>query len=295
MSVACASCGQPSDGRYCPRCGEERLDPHKLTLWYFVSHTLVSEVADLDGKIWRTLRLLMFRPGFLALEYSAGRRKPYVQPLRVLVTAMIVYALSSHGGITFTIGIPRPEIKLATAPAPFPAEKSIGASLYQIDRFNVLTRIYEAKHGSVETAPVDVQQRFSGTLNAAATLLTFISIVLLATLLYACFHGRRRLFVEHVVFSMTYFSFVLISLLPVVVVFKLAVLRSTLTLPLLFATFLWQLAYLAVSVRRFYLPDSRKIIAWPASSTLALLLYLLNSFFITAVQFTAGAVAIWML
>lgn len=292
MSLMCASCGHPSDGRYCARCGEERLDPRKLTVWYFVSHTLVSEVADLDGKIWRTLRLLLFRPAFLALEYSAGRRKPYVQPLRVLLTAMIVYALSTQGGVGFTIGIPRSEIKLSTVPAPFPAGKSIDSTLYTIDRFDVLRRMYEEKQGPVERAQADVQQLFSGSLNAAATLLTFISVVLLATVLYAGFHRRRRLFVENVVFSMNYFSFVFVSFLPVVLAMKL---KLTFALPLLFAFQLWQLTYLAVSIRRFYLPDSQKVIAWPAAAALALLLYVLNSFFITAVQFTAGAVAISML
>jgi hypothetical protein len=292
MSVTCASCGQPSEGRYCPACGEERLDPHKLTVRYFVSHTLVSELADLDGKIWRTLRLLLFRPAFLALEYSAGRRKRYVQPLRVLLTAMIVYALSTQGGMGFTIGIPQSEIKLTTVPAPFPAGKSIGGTLYQIDRFDVLQRMYEEKEGPVERTPADVQQRFGGMLNAAATLLTFISIVLLAAVLYASFHGRRPLFVEHVVFSMHYFSFVLISLLPVVFAMKL---KLTLALPLLLVFQLWQLTYFAVSIRRFYMPDRRKVVAWPAAAALALLLYLLSAFFITAVQFTAGAVAISML
>jgi hypothetical protein len=293
MSVTCASCGQPSDGRYCPSCGEERLDPRKLTVWYFLSHTLVSEVADLDAKIWRTLRLLLFRPAFLALEYSAGRRKPYVRPLRVLLTGVIVYALSTQGGVGFTLGLPsRPEAKLSTVPAPFPSSKSIEGTLSQIDRFAILRRMYEEKQGAVESAPVEVQQRFSGMLNASATLLTLTSIVLLATVLYACFHRRRRLFVEHVVFSMHYFSFVMISLLPVVLALKL---KLTFALPLLFAFQLWQLAYLAVSIRRFYLPDTSKVIAWPTAATLALLLYVLSSFFITAVQFTAGAVAVWML
>lgn len=146
---------------------------------------------------------------------------------------------------------------------------------------------------AVESAPADSQQRFSGILNAAATALTFIPIVLLATVFYVCFHRWRRLFIEHVVFSMSYLSFVLVSLLPVVV-FKLAAPKPAFALLLLFASFFWQVIYPAVSVRRFYLADSRKIIAWPASVALALVLYVLNSFFITAVQFTAGAVAIGM-
>src|SRR5262245_39781968 len=116
MSVTCASCGHPLDGPFCSRCGEERLDPGKLTLWHFITSSLPGEVFDLDSKIWRTLRLLLFRPGFLALEYAAGRRRPYVKPLRVLLTAIIVYALSTASGNNFTLGWRNTDIKLSTVP-----------------------------------------------------------------------------------------------------------------------------------------------------------------------------------
>src|SRR6185503_15609779 len=112
----CASCGHAVDGVYCPRCGEEVLDPSKLTLRHFLTHTVVHELLNFDGKIWRTLRLLLFRPGFLAIEYSAGRRRPYVNPLRVLIVTLVVYVLATQGGIGFTLGIG--DFKLNIAPVP---------------------------------------------------------------------------------------------------------------------------------------------------------------------------------
>ena len=53
------------------------------------------ELLSLDGKIWRTLGLLRFRPVFLALEYAAGRRRLYINPLRVLIVAIVVYVLAT--------------------------------------------------------------------------------------------------------------------------------------------------------------------------------------------------------
>src|SRR5262245_52905211 len=104
--TSCASCGRAVDGAYCPGCGEEVLDPSKLTLRHFLGHTLFNELFNFDGKIWRTLRLLLFRPGFLSLEYSAGRRRPYVNPLRVLIVTLVVYVLAtSQNGTGFTLGI----------------------------------------------------------------------------------------------------------------------------------------------------------------------------------------------
>jgi hypothetical protein len=67
---SCASCARPLSGPYCSHCGEEAVDPHALTVRHFVGHTLAHETLHLDGKIWRTLRYLFFRPGFLTAEYA---------------------------------------------------------------------------------------------------------------------------------------------------------------------------------------------------------------------------------
>lgn len=295
MSTPCASCGHPLDGVYCSRCGEERLDPRKLTVRYFLTHTVPSEILDLDGKVWRTFKLLMFRPGFLAVEYASGRRRLYVKPLRALLIVIVTYTLITAGRTIFTLGIPGTDMKVSTVPAAFPAGKSIGATLFQVDRFGILRRLYEVKMGPVERATDDVRDRFSAVLNAAATGLSFTSVVLLALAFYACFHRRRHLLVEHLVFSMNYLSFLLISSLILVSAFRLREHGTPFVLASLLAVMIWQLAYLAVSIRRFYLPDSRRIVAWPMVGLLAALFNLLNAFFITAVQFAAGAFAIWWL
>jgi hypothetical protein len=39
----------------------------------------------LDGRMWRTLIGLFFRPGFLSREYFAGRRRRYIRPARLFL------------------------------------------------------------------------------------------------------------------------------------------------------------------------------------------------------------------
>lgn len=47
-----------------------------------------------DGRLWRTLFALAFRPGFLTREYLAGRRRRYVRPARLfLVLSVALFAL----------------------------------------------------------------------------------------------------------------------------------------------------------------------------------------------------------
>lgn len=297
MSVICASCGHLVDGRYCSRCGEERLEPGKLTVWHFVTRSLPAEIFDLDGKAWRTLRFLILRPGLLSVEYAAGRRRLYVKPLRVLLTAIVAYALIVPSGTSFTLGIPNTPIKFNVAPVRLQQGQSIDGTLYRIDRFGILRRMYEHKWGAAETASDEVTKRFSGRLGAVATPLSFTTVLLLAFPLYACFHRRRPLVVEHAVFSMHYFSLVLLSTLVLATAAKAGLrdLGFAVFGPVMLSVLLWQFVYLAVALRRFYLGESRKLVAWPIAAALAALLYVLNGFFITAVQFVACAVAIWTL
>lgn len=48
----------------------------------------------LDGRLWRTLFALIARPGFLTLEYFAGRRRRYIRPARLfLVLYLLLFAV----------------------------------------------------------------------------------------------------------------------------------------------------------------------------------------------------------
>ncbi|MFZ5544798.1 MAG: DUF3667 domain-containing protein [Pseudomonadota bacterium] len=46
-----------------------------------------------EGALWRTLKLLLFKPGQLTREYLAGRRRRYVLPLRIYLTASFLFFL----------------------------------------------------------------------------------------------------------------------------------------------------------------------------------------------------------
>jgi len=89
----CRNCGAPASGRYCPECGQETA--LKLpTLREFLREAAGRYVA-LDGRLWRTIGLLVFRPGRLTREYLAGRRRRYVRPARLyLFSTLVFFAVS---------------------------------------------------------------------------------------------------------------------------------------------------------------------------------------------------------
>jgi hypothetical protein len=56
------------------------------------------ELLHLDGKIFRSVRLLVTRPGFLTREIFRGRRASYISPIRLYLTASILsFALAAFG------------------------------------------------------------------------------------------------------------------------------------------------------------------------------------------------------
>ena len=292
----CASCGHALAGEnYCSRCGEEVLDSSKLTLRYFLTHTLVHEVFNFDGKIWRTLRLLLFRPGFLTLEYSVGRRRPYVNPLRVLIVSLVVYVLATQNGVGFTLDVGL-GVKMSIAPVPM-SSISIGGTLDQVDRFEILERMFVERFGPAENATPEQRARFNRMLNGFSTPLSFTTAFVMGLLLYACFHRRRPLLVENMVFGMHYFSAALLWLLVPVLAFALELPRLSVpaALAVLLLVQLWQFVYLAIATRRFYFAGDREWFVWPVCAAVAVVAYLLSALFLTFVQFAGAAFAIVML
>jgi hypothetical protein len=90
----CLNCGTVVEGRHCAQCGQA-ADAHVLSMKEVmgdVTHSLL----HLDSRVWRTLRLLVRRPGELTREFIAGRHQLYIPPFRLYLAISIIYfALSA--------------------------------------------------------------------------------------------------------------------------------------------------------------------------------------------------------
>lgn len=93
LLASCRNCGASLDlepaPEWCPRCGQEtRL--HPPTLWEF-AHEFVGHYVAMEGALWRTLKALVLQPGRLTREYLDGRRRHYVLPLRLYLSASFLF------------------------------------------------------------------------------------------------------------------------------------------------------------------------------------------------------------
>lgn len=81
----CLNCNARVFGPYCHVCGQHNIEP-KETAIGLVIH-FFNDITHFEGKFISSLRHLIFRPGFLTLEYERGRRASYMNPVRMYVFA----------------------------------------------------------------------------------------------------------------------------------------------------------------------------------------------------------------
>jgi Protein of unknown function (DUF3667) len=94
----CLNCGEALVGAYCHACGQPGHIHRTVAAWW---HDLAHGVLHFEGKIWRTLPMLAWRPGELTRRYIHGERARFVSPLApFLFSVFLMFAAFSAAGVT---------------------------------------------------------------------------------------------------------------------------------------------------------------------------------------------------
>ena len=112
-ATTCLNCGSVLPGEFCPDCGQ-RDQPIRQPAHVFIAES-VSEYFGLDGRLWRSLGALLFKPGALTEAYLDGRRTRYLRPLRLYLSATVLFFFLLSLKDPFQVGYR--EIVLAPTPA----------------------------------------------------------------------------------------------------------------------------------------------------------------------------------
>jgi hypothetical protein len=100
----CLNCGAAPAGNYCQNCGQSTNIHRSIAA---IGHDLLHGVLHLDGKLWRTLPLLAFRPGKLTRRYIDGERAKFVSPMAMfLFSVFLMFALFQALGISTPTDVP---------------------------------------------------------------------------------------------------------------------------------------------------------------------------------------------
>lgn len=90
----CANCGTPMQGEFCYRCGQSIHSAIKPI------HGMLEDTIDIifnvDHRVVHTIPPLLFKPGFLTLEYFSGRCVRYIAPFRLMFLLSIIAFFVIH-------------------------------------------------------------------------------------------------------------------------------------------------------------------------------------------------------
>ena len=90
----CLNCGTALIGEHCHACGQSA---HVHRTAGAIGHEIAHGVFHFEGKMPRTLPMLVFRPGELTRRYVAGERARFVSPLAIfLFSVFLLFAIVAN-------------------------------------------------------------------------------------------------------------------------------------------------------------------------------------------------------
>lgn len=96
----CLNCKAPVTGSYCSNCGQP-LHIHRSIGAFW--HDILHGVLHFEGKFWRTLPLLAWKPGELTRRYIHGQRARFISPMALfLFSVFMMFAVFSFLGDPFS-------------------------------------------------------------------------------------------------------------------------------------------------------------------------------------------------
>jgi hypothetical protein len=145
LSTQCANCGYAL-GRhdsFCVNCGQ-KADTHRLDM-HHIWHDLVHAFTHADKGLLLLIRELALRPGLVAREYVAGKRKKYFNPFTflLLMVGVATFVTATFNLMAMQPGMEKnPGVQLVTRYYNFivllgvPLMALFSWLLYRKDRFN---------------------------------------------------------------------------------------------------------------------------------------------------------------
>lgn len=88
----CLNCDNPVTQRFCGMCGQENIE-HQDNFWHLFVH-FFNDITHYDSKLLSSLKLLITSPGYLTTEFILGKRKRYLEPIKMYVFISFVCFLT---------------------------------------------------------------------------------------------------------------------------------------------------------------------------------------------------------
>ena len=219
---SCLNCGEdladlPRARRFCPACGQEtNVKPPKLSEFL---QQFGGAYFSTEGALWRTLKLLLTKPGELTRLYLIGVRKHYVLPLRLYLTISVLVLLAlrvvgENGGVVHVKSTsPQEQAQMARENRNFSISLGSGQAGMRNSQFfceNLPEWMCKRFKRRIDISPQQTEgmvrelaTRFMGNLGSAM----FVLLPSFALWLKLAYRSRRLRYTEHLVFALHLHAF----------------------------------------------------------------------------------------
>lgn len=302
----CENCGHTVEIAYCSNCGQKNTETRQ-SFGHLVTH-FIEDFTHYDGAFWKTIKYLMFRPAKLTKEYLAGKRQVYVAPVKLYIfISFITFFLPgiipglekeyeetikpnlaevTHVSIEEKINT-KQNVYLESIGTEYIQNPMTYSSLREMDsiekikpkelRLNAfeynlgkrLLKIYS------HSTPEEVHKKYLSSVGHNTSKALFLYLPIFAFCLWL-FHGKKRwYFFDHSIFTLHYFSFLLLSFLGILFLLRLAIainseIFSMVAFCITFLIMLGQMLYFFIAHKRMYNES------WIVSITKSIALFFIN-------------------
>jgi hypothetical protein len=224
LMTTCKNCGTEFEGKFCSNCSQ-KANTHRFTIGHF-GHDFLHALTHTDKGILFLMKELFVRPGKVALEYNAGKRKKYFNPITYLLIMLAVQIFAGQKTKIYDVYMDQ-------------TEKFVN-SVAKSDK-KVRDAASKALQGAKE------QQRKVLENNK---IVTFVMLPILALLTWLFFRKSGHNYAENIVLNVMilaqqYLIFILMCVIPFLIV-------PSILMPMMYLYLLVGFAYSFYAYRQFF-------------------------------------------
>ncbi|MCE2994672.1 MAG: DUF3667 domain-containing protein [Cyclobacteriaceae bacterium] len=181
----CKNCGSAFQGKFCFRCGEKVVDVSDRS-FAKMAESLLNAFTFLEGKFWRSFKLIVTQPGQLSHDIRNGIQVPYMKLVGLFFVANFFYFL-------------------------FPVFDTFNSSLYsqyhQQDHSHIVQSLVNAR---IKANQLDVKE-FTNQYNAhsgnLAKLLLVVLVFIFTLPLSIVNYSKKNFYFDHLQISFEFHAF----------------------------------------------------------------------------------------
>lgn len=297
----CLNCRHVVEQKFCPNCGQENTDSRKTFHHLFIH--FFEDLTHYENAFWKTIKNLLFKPSTLTKEYLSGKRLSYLAPVRLYIfISFITFLLIALFPSKVSEGLDKSEKELNTAQIISQANKDgemkVSSKFFDLKPMKEIDSIQ--KYGKEDEKLSDFQywayekvtnvtehytkkeiiEKFIESFFHNIPKILFVIMPFFAFFLWIFHNKKKWYYFDHGIFTLHYFSFLLLIFLILFIVnrvFGLFGENSPLTVISDIITFvgtIWMCYYFYPAHHRFY--GETRIVSFIKS----VFLFFINSLFI---------------